>query len=112
MEDHTTNWTKKEFLTYLYIYCINADYVETKKELAYVKAKTTDAIYNKMHDEFDQDNDYACIQKIINTHERLGYTKQSTQELFNNIKELFLSDGSLDSEEQIILKGLKHLLKS
>lgn len=111
MENQATNWTKKEFLTYLFIYCMNANYKESKKEMAFIETKTTDAVFNKMHDEFKQDSDYASLQKIINTHGRLGYSKDNTKDLFDNLKELFLSDGKYDIEEQNLLRGLKHLLK-
>ncbi|MCF7568272.1 hypothetical protein L3X37_07835 [Sabulilitoribacter arenilitoris] len=111
MKDYSTNWIKDEFLTYLFIYCINADYKESKKEIALVKTKTSYAFFDKMHDEFELDSDYASLQKIIGAHNRLGYSSENTEELFNSIKELFLTDGKYDIEERNLLMYLKHLLK-
>lgn len=111
MENYATNWTKNEFLTYLFIYCMNADFKEVKKELTYIEAKTSNAVFNRMHDEFEEDSDYASLQKIMNTHDKLGFSKDDTEELFDNLKELFLSDYKYDIQERNLLKGLKHLLK-
>ena len=111
MKSYATNWTKNEFLTYLFIYCMNADFKEATKEIAYIKAKTSNDDFDNMHAEFQGDSDYASLQKIYDTHTRLGFTTGITEELFNNIKELFLSDGKFFTEEQNILRGLKHLLK-
>ena len=111
MKNYATNWTKNEFLTYLFIYCMNADFQEVNKEVAYIKARTSGGDFDKMHDEFNNDSDYTTLQKISDTHTRLGYTSSHTEALFENIKELFLSDGKFYTEEQNILRGLKHLLK-
>lgn len=111
MGNYATNWTKNEFLTYLFIYCINADFREEKKEIAYIEAKTSNTVFNRMHEEFEEDSDYVSLQKIINTHDKLGFSKDNTEELFDNIKELFLTDGKYNIEERNLLKGLKHLLK-
>jgi len=111
MSDYSTTWDKNEFLTYLFIYCINADYKETKKELSFVKSKTSDAVFNSMHEEFELDNDYNSLQKIISTFDRLNYSSQNTDELFNSMKALFLVDGKYAIEEQNLLMQLKRLLK-
>ncbi len=111
MKNHATNWTKNEFLTYLFIYCMNADFKEVNNEIEYIKARTSGDDFDKMHAEFNNDNDYASLQKISYTHSRLGYTSSHTEALFVDIKELFLSDGKFFTEEQNILRGLKHLLK-
>ncbi|MDY0781400.1 hypothetical protein [Tenacibaculum sp. IB213877] len=110
MKTITTNWTKKELHAYLFIYCMNADYDETDDELEIIKSKIDDVTYKKMHTEFEKDNDYTSIQKIQSTLADLGYTKDEIENLFNEIKVLFLSDGSYDILERNLMMGLKKLL--
>ncbi|MGB0881093.1 MAG: hypothetical protein ACPGTO_11060 [Polaribacter sp.] len=106
-----TNWSKQEFQTYLYIYCMNADYKETKEELEMISLKSDDEIYKRMHAEFEKDNDYASIQKINESFQHLNYKKEEVDRLFDEIKKLFLSDGKYEILERNLMKGLKKLLK-
>ena len=39
MSTTNSNWTKEDFIIYTLIYCANADYVEEKLELDYIKSK-------------------------------------------------------------------------
>ena len=105
-----TNWSREEFQAYLYIYCMNADYKETKEELEIISLKSHHEIYKKMHTEFEKDNDYASIQKIKESFHHLNYKKEEIDGLFDEIKELFLSDGKYEILERNLMKGLKRLL--
>lgn len=109
MKTITTNWTKKELQTYLFIYCMNADYKETESELEVVKSKIDDATFTKMHSEFENDNDYMSIQKIQASFNELGYSHEEIDNLFNEIRLLFLSDGTYDILERNLMLGLKKL---
>ena len=111
MKTLEVNWSKEELQTYLFIYCINADYKETKQELEAISLKTNQETYKKMHDEFEKDNDYASIQKINKSLKNLNYSKEERNKLFEEIKELFLSDGSYAILEKNLLRGLHRLLK-
>lgn len=106
-----TNWTKEEFQIYLFIYCMNADYNETIEELDILKLKSLDSeLYLKTHSEFEQDNDYQSIQKIQYAIDDLGYTKEDIDNLFIEVKDLFLSDGKFDILEQNLMLGLKRVV--
>ena len=65
MKDVIRKWSKKEFHTYLFIYCMNSDFKEAEEELTSITSKTNNEIYKQMHSEFEKDNDYESIQKII-----------------------------------------------
>lgn len=106
---YETDWTENEFLAYLFIYCINADFKEASKEISFVKDRTSSVEFEKMHEAFEIDRDYTSIQKILDTYNRLGYSKKDTEKLFKNLKDLFLADGSYDIEEKNLLMILKHL---
>ncbi|CAM1351365.1 MULTISPECIES: hypothetical protein [Tenacibaculum] len=111
MESFEVNWSKEELHTYLFIYCINADFKETKEELEAISLRTNQETYKKMHKEFEKDNDYASIQKINKSLKKLNYGKEEVNKLFEEIKELFLSDGSYAILEKNLLRGLQRLLK-
>ncbi len=111
MKDLETNWSRQELQTYLFIYSINADYKESKEELEAISLKTNEKVYKRMHAEFEKDNDYASIQKIKNSLNNLNYSKEELDKLFEEIKELFLSDGNYEILERNLMTGLKRVLK-
>lgn len=111
MEEFTTNWSREELKAYILLYCAYADFIETEAEKEYIKAKVGEDKYQKIHKEFDQDNDYQRIQKIQATVARFDYSKNEVDRLFENIKKMFLTDGPVDILEENIYRGLQHLLK-
>ncbi|CAM3429447.1 hypothetical protein [Aequorivita lipolytica] len=111
MEEFRTDWSREELKAYILLYCANANFVETKEEKDFILSKVGEEKYQKIHKEFDDDNDYQQIQKIQHTVQRFEYSKDEIDRLFNNIKKMFLADGSIDIMEKNIYRGLKHLLK-
>lgn len=111
MEEFRTNWTREELKAYILLYCAYANFVETKDEKNFIKSKVGEEKYRLVHKEFDQDNDYQRIQKIQHTISRYDYSKSEIDRLFENIKKMFLADGSIDILEENIYRGLQHLLK-
>ncbi|WP_428742124.1 hypothetical protein [Tenacibaculum sp.] len=110
MKKFVVDWSKEELQTYLFIFCINANYKETKEEIEAISLKTNQETYKKMHDEFVKDNDYASIQKINESLKNLNYSKEEINKLFKEIKELFLSDGKYEILERNLMTGLKRVL--
>jgi len=111
MEEFKTNWTREELKAYILLYCAYANFIETEAEKEFIKSKVGEDKYQKVHKEFDQDNDYQRIQKIQHTVLRYNYSNSEVDRLFENIKKMFLSDGSIDILEENIYRGLQHLLK-
>jgi tRNA G10 N-methylase Trm11 len=110
MSNENPNWTKKELEIYLLIYCANANFSESKDEKRFIKSKSGSEEYLKMHREFEKDNDYMSIQKIQNGVENLNYSQAEKDQLFAEIKEMFIADGDTDILEANIFRGLSHLL--
>ena len=106
-----SNWTKEELRTYILIYCANADFIETKRELEFIKSKIQDSDYDKIHTEFEADNDYQSIQKIQSAIQLHGFKMEDTLELFEDMKHLFESDDHFSILEKNVLKGLAHIFK-
>lgn len=105
-----TNWTKEDLKIYLLIYCANADFSESKHELNYIKEKIETSHLDKLRDEFEKDNEYQSIQKIQSAIKDLGYSKVAINSLFEEIKELFISDDHFDTREQNLFRGLNKIL--
>jgi len=105
-----TNWTEDELKAYLSIYCANADFTESKVEIDFIKSKILSTNFEKIHKEFEKDNDYQSIQKIQSTIERFGYSSTQKNELLAEIKEVFLSDDKYDTLEKNLLRALSHIL--
>ena len=111
MNNNTPNWTKEELKIYILIYCANADFSESKFEIDFIKSRIKSENYEKIHAEFEDDNDYRSIQKIKSSLEIHGYTIDEKNRLFGEIKELFLSDKKYDVLERNLYLGLSQILK-
>ena len=105
-----TNWTEEEFKSYLFIYCANADYEESSEEIKMAKAIISEKGYEKMHKEFDADNDYQSLQKIQSTVKRLEFDENKLDSLCADVKQMFLADGDFDIMEKNLFLGLKRIL--
>ncbi|NOQ75733.1 MAG: hypothetical protein GQ574_27245 [Crocinitomix sp.] len=103
-------WTKQELKAYVLLFAAHANFLEDKKEMDFIKKLVGKNNLDHMHDEFDADNDYQRIQKIKAETERLGYGKDEIDNLFLDIKALFIADGRVDVLEENLFRGLKHIL--
>jgi hypothetical protein len=110
MENVTADWSNEELKVYLLIYSANADLSESKIEVDFIKSKIKTSNFEKIHAEFDEDNDYQSIQKIHASMREHGYSDAEKERLFAEIKELFLADGEYDILEQNLYRGLTHIL--
>lgn len=104
------NWTKDELVAYVLLFAANSNFIEDKREKNEIIAKVDMQTFQKIHDEFDSDNDYQSIQKIIKGLEVHNYSKEDLDDLFVDIKMMFLSDGEYDVLEQNMMLQLKKIL--
>jgi|SRR5690625_4652158 len=111
MKNFDTTWSDEEFKAYLFLYCASADFVVTGEEKDFIRSRVNEDEYNRILSEFNKDNDYQRIQKINAAIRRFEYSEDQLEEVFESIKKLFLADGKMDTLEQNIYRGLKHLLK-
>jgi hypothetical protein len=111
MSDFHTSWTKQELSAYILLYCANADFNESRKEVELIKSKVDKSHYQAIHDEFDADNDYQSIQKIEAAVERLNYAEDEIDTIVAEMRSLFNADGHFDTTEKLLFMGLKKILK-
>lgn len=106
------SWTKDEFKTYVLIYAMNANYIESRDQVEEIREKVSDGtLYKKMHREFEKDNDYQALNKMEEAFNALEYSKDDLDSLFKEINELFMLDGHFESTELEVLLALKHIFK-
>ena len=112
MSDYSTHWTKNDLSAYLLLYCAHADFIETSEELEMVKSKVNRNEYERIHREFEADNDFQSIQKIQHTVHRLDLSNEQLEEMVAEMKDLFFADGHFEAAEQAVFVGLRHILKN
>ncbi|MCR9174112.1 MAG: hypothetical protein NXI10_16550 [bacterium] len=110
MSEITTNWTRKEFKAYLMMYAANANFFESEEEKELIHQIVSDATYKEIHREFDGDNDYQSIQKILYNIDKFDYSKKDLSKLMADIQRVFNADGKVDTLERNMLLALKHLV--
>lgn len=111
MKNDHINWSKNEFLTYLLLFCANADINQSAQELYYIKDNINKSDYQAINLVFNNDTDYQCITRIQEYVKHHDYTNDQLNGLFSEIKTLFNIDGDYDVMEQHLLNVLQSLLK-
>ena len=111
MEEYNTSWSKPQLKAYILLYCAHADFTESKEEKALILSKISGGSYGNIHQEFDADNDYQSIQKILSSLSRLGYSSENIEQLITEIRALFFSDGEFNILEKNLMMGLSRLLR-
>lgn len=112
MDTSKLNWTKNEFKAYLLLYAANSDYEETQVEKDIIFELVSLKQYQKIHREFDNDNDYQSIQKIQKSIKKFNYSENEIDKLLIEVKFLFLSDGNFNILEKNLLCLLNKILKT
>ncbi|WP_353779956.1 rhodanese-like domain-containing protein [Winogradskyella sp. 3972H.M.0a.05] len=104
------HWTRDELIAYILLYASHSDLIEDNHERNVIISKVDMQTFQKIHDEFDNDNDYQSIQKILKGIEEHNYSKEDISLLLADIKVLFFSDGDYDVMERYMLNTFKKLL--
>ena len=105
-----TIWTKDELIAYILLFAANSDFEESNLERNVIISKVDMQTFSRIHQEFDKDNDYQCIQKIQKNLELHNYSVNDLDTLFSDIKTLFYADGNFDVLERNMFLYLKKVL--
>ena len=105
-----SHWSKEELVAYILLYTAHSNFEEANTEKNVIISKVDMQTFQRVHDEFDNDNDYQSLQKIIQGIEEHQYSSKDLQSLFTDIKMLFLSDGEYDILERNMFLFLKKIL--
>ncbi|MFC0605612.1 hypothetical protein [Winogradskyella pulchriflava] len=108
----TIDWTKDELVAYILLFAANADFKESKKERDLIISKVDLKTFKEIHEEFENDNDYQGIKKIMTSLEQHNYNSEDIDLLMEDIKSLFFVDDDFDITERNMLKCLNRLFKT
>lgn len=108
----TIDWTRDELVAYILLFAAHSDFKESNAERNIIISKIDMQTFQDIHDEFDKDNDYQSIKKIIASLEQHNYDKNDVELLLEDIKTLFFSDGEFNINERSMLASLQRLFKS
>lgn len=104
------HWTKEELVAYILLYTAHSNFDEANLEKNVIISKVDMQTFQKIHDEFDKDNDYQSLKKVIQGVDYHNYNSDDLKLLFADIKTLFLSDGEYDIMERNMFLYLKKIL--
>ena len=105
-------WSKNELVAYILLYASQSDLIVSNKERNVIISKVDMNTFQKIRNEFDNDNDYQSIQKIIAGLKEHNYTKMDIDLLLADIKMLFFADGRFNVSERNMYKLLTKLFQN
>ena len=108
---NTIDWTRDELVAYILLFAANSDFRENNDERNEILSKVDIYTFKEIHDEFDNDNDYQGLQKIMTSLAQHNYDSEDIEILLSDIKSLFFSDGEFNINERNMLNFLEKLLK-
>ena len=108
----TIDWTRDELVAYILLFAAHSDFKEDNHERNVIISKVDMNTFQDIHDEFDKDNDYQGIQKIMTSLRQHNYDRDDVEILLEDIKTLFFSDGDFNINERNMLKSLERLFKT
>lgn len=103
-------WSKEELIAYILLFAAHSNFEEANKERNVILSKVDMNTFQRIHDEFDKDNDYQSLQKIQEGLQRHDYSTKDLDDLFNDIKIMFYADGDYDVLEQNMFLYLKKII--
>ncbi len=106
------HWNKSELVAYILLYASQSDMIVSNKERNVIISKVDMKTFQKIRNEFDNDNDYQSIQKIIAGLKQHNYTKMDIDLLLSDIKMLFFADGKFNVSERSMYKLLSKLFQN
>ena len=103
-------WTKQELVAYILLYVAHSDLKETNSEREYILSRVDSDTYKDVKAEFDVDNDYQSITRIIDAVNAEPSYSNNPDALFADIKLMAFADGYMDQMEHAIYNSLKKIL--
>jgi len=111
MNTYDTNWNKEELLIYILIYCANSDHHQSGIETSFIKSRVKNGNYEKLKEEFEKDSPFARIQKIKDAYDKNDYSLKDKEQLFEDMRDIFLTDGRFSNSEQKIFQYITTIIE-
>ena len=105
------HWNLDEFRIYLLLYAAHADFTETEEERELILASCDARTYKLIHKEFDQDNDYQHLEKIIAHLHAFKLSKDDVKLLLTEMRDVQSTDQQTDLLEKTMMMLLKRIFE-
>ena len=105
-------WSEEEFKAYLCLYAADSNFEYHVEEKKLIESKFSSEIIDKIKEETDDLNDHQRSHIIVDYVKSKNYTQDQIDELLQEMKEVYLSDGSFDQYEQSIYNMLKKIINT
>jgi hypothetical protein len=105
------HWPLDEFKTYLLLYAAHADFLETEEEKEAILSRCNPEQYKRIQREFNLDNDYQQIEKIIVHLHSFKLSKTDVRQLLKEMTEVQMADRQPDILEKSMMMLLKRIFE-
>lgn len=105
-----SNWSKKEFETYVLLYCAQSNFIETQEERNYIIRRVDEQLFNAIHTEIVHDSNEESLKKIKNYLIEHKFSLEEKKDLIRDIKNVFFADGTVDKYEKHVFELLQKML--
>lgn len=110
MIEEELKWSYSEFLTFVMIYASYVDMEFSDEEMSNIKSQVDQAVFDKMHAEFDKRNDFEALQAILAYKELYFPNEERKNEILKTIKLQFFADGEYSPMERELMHFFKKLM--
>jgi phosphopantothenoylcysteine synthetase/decarboxylase len=110
MNSKSNYWTKEELQTYILLLCANADSIETEEEINLIKSKTDADIFDKIYQEFSNDDDETRFDKIDENIQKHEYSNIELATFRREMHEIFFSDDKYHMMEKNLDRIMDNIL--
>lgn len=110
MTQRMTNWTKEEIKIYVLLLCASVDSKETEEEINLIKSKTSAETFNKMYDEFCNDDESIYFRKLEDSISQHYFSTMELSEFRREINDVFMADKKFTMMEKRLDQILDNIL--
>ncbi len=103
-------WTYKEYVSFILIYASYEDLEFSAEEEAFIRKRTGDDTFVKMHEIFINAGQYECLRMILDLKDKYLTTAVQKEDLLSLLKAHFGADGEFSKLEKVLLGFLRNLL--
>ncbi len=110
MKNQPPKWSKTELKIYILLLCANADSVMTADEIRLIKAKTAPEVYERIYNEFSEDEEDSSLEKIEASVAKHHFSIMELSELKKEMYSVFISDNNFEFKERYLCKILDNII--
>ena len=104
------HWTREEFVTFLLLYCADADMEYSESERAMIRSGISEAGLAEVEEEYHNLKDFEKILVIKAYQSKYYNSPEQKTELLTMVERLFRADGDFDIMEHNLYRMLQKIL--